>query len=114
MTPTDYWTECITQAAEDCNLSLTKEQLDCLVETVKLSHENYDQAFYSPPAIDFISEIEREFEERLKKEQAEHEEYVKNSEIAIKKALSVKIDDRVAIEKDGEVYHYCGRTTRIQ
>ncbi len=40
----DYWKECISVAANDCGLSLTEEQLECLVGAVESGHENYRMA----------------------------------------------------------------------
>lgn len=45
----DYWKECISIAADECDLSLTKEQLDYLASSVEGGHDNYGMAFYSPP-----------------------------------------------------------------
>ena len=56
----DYWKECIGEAADECGLSLTDEQLDCLAGSVQSGHENYGMAFYSPPAGEYLtSENER-------------------------------------------------------
>lgn len=44
----DYWKECISIAADECDLSLTKEQLDYLASSVEGGHDNYGMAFYSP------------------------------------------------------------------
>ncbi|MER9196401.1 hypothetical protein NKI13_24470 [Mesorhizobium australicum] len=40
----DYWDECISIAADECGLTLTKEQLDCLSGSVRSGHENYGMA----------------------------------------------------------------------
>lgn len=40
----DYWSECISIAADECGLSMTPEQLDCLAGSVKGGHENYSMA----------------------------------------------------------------------
>lgn len=109
-----YWTECISAAADDCGLKLTTEQLECLVETVKISHENYGMAFYEPPATDRIAEIERQYEAKLQKQQAEHDKYVRNAETAVKKALRTHSDAKIFIEDHGSVYLVDGRTTQIQ
>lgn len=39
-----YWDECISIAADECGLVLTKEQLDCLSGSVRGGHENYSMA----------------------------------------------------------------------
>lgn len=41
----NYWEECISQAADECGLVLTEEQLRFLTEAVKGSHESYGMAF---------------------------------------------------------------------
>lgn len=40
----DYWSECISIAADECGLSMTQEQLDCMADSVKGGHENYSMA----------------------------------------------------------------------
>ena len=40
----DYWSECLSIAAEECALHLTPDQLECLVDSVKGGHENYSMA----------------------------------------------------------------------
>lgn len=110
----DYWKECISVAAEECNLNLTPEQLECLTEGVESGHEHYGMAFYSPPSSDRLSEIEREYKTKLKELQKEHDKYVCNAECAIKQALGVHRDTIVTINNYGEVFQHCGRTTQIQ
>lgn len=52
MNDLEYWKECISIAADECDLSLTSEQLEYLADSASGSHENYGMAFYSPPASD--------------------------------------------------------------
>ena len=59
-TQNDYWKECISIAADECDLTLTPEQLAYLADAVEGGHEHYEQAFYSPPANDRLNDIERE------------------------------------------------------
>lgn len=66
MNPIDYWEECISQSADECGLALTKDQLEYLAEGVKGAHENYDMAFYTPPASDRLADIEREYKTKIK------------------------------------------------
>jgi hypothetical protein len=110
----DYWSECIAIAAEECDLTLTAEQLECLAGAAEGGHEHYGMAFYSPPASDRISDIEREWKAKLKAQQDEHERYVRNAETAMKQALRVHRDDPVTIGEHGEVLLHGGRTVRIQ
>jgi len=41
----NYWEECISIAADECDLLLTKEQLEYLADAVAGGHENYGMAF---------------------------------------------------------------------
>lgn len=34
----DYWKECIAIAAEECDLKLTEEQLQCLADSASAGH----------------------------------------------------------------------------
>ena len=53
----DYWEECIAAGADECDLTLTKEQLSALAESVTGGFENYGMAFYSPPPSDRASAV---------------------------------------------------------
>lgn len=110
----DYWKECISIAADECDLILTDEQLDYLASSAEGGHENYGMAFYSPPASDRIIAIEREWKARLKVKQDELDKYMQNAEIAVKQALHVSQDTQVTIGSYGEVLRHGGRTERIQ
>ncbi len=110
----DYWKECIAIAADECGATLTAEQIEEIAESVKGGHECYGMAFYSPPASDRYSQIEREWQARLDAKQAELDAYRNNAETAIKKALRQHSDAQVTIGKYGEVLRHGGRTEVIQ
>ena len=110
----DYWKDCISEAANECDLKLTPEQLDCLAAGAEGGHEHYGMAFYSPPWTDRMSAIELENKDKLESLQAKFDTYVRNSEEAVKQALHVYRDDRVSIGERGEVLRHGGRTERIQ
>ncbi len=114
MTNADYWVECIGQAADECGLTLTSEQRAYLTDACAIAHECYGQAFYSPPASDRLSEIAREYGDKLRTLQAEFDTYRRNAETAVKKALRQYEDVAVTIGDDGEVLRHGGRTERIQ
>ena len=111
---TDYWADCLSEAAEECGAALTQEQLACLAEAAEMGHEHYGMAFYSPPTSERINEIEREWQERLRRVQADHARYVLNAEAAVKRSLGRRSDDHVSIGEDGEVLLYGGRIICIQ
>jgi len=110
----DYWKECIAIAADECGATLTAEQIEEIAESVQGGHENYGMAFYSPPATDRYSQIEREWQARLDAKQAELDDYRNNAETAIKKALRQQSDALVTIGEYGEVLRHGGRTEVIQ
>lgn len=114
MTDMDYWAECIGDAADGCGLRLTEEQLKHLAKAVSDAHESYGMAFYSPPASDRVSQIERENELKLRQLEAEFASYRENAETAVKQALGQYRDARVSIGEYGEVLRHGGRTERIQ
>lgn len=101
-------------AAEECDLQLTVDQLDCIANAAKMGHEHYGMAFYSPPTRERIDSIESEWKARLKRLQDEFDAYRNHAESAVKKALHIHRDARIAIEQRGEVLVYGGRTERIQ
>ncbi len=110
----DYWKECISIAAEECDLTLTSEQLDSLAGSVSGGHECYGMAFYCPPPSDRLNDIEREWKRKYDALQAEFDAYRGNAETAVKKALHQDRDANVGIGRYGEVTRYGGRTERIQ
>lgn len=110
----DYWVECIANAAEECGLVLTPEQLECLASGAESGHEHYGMAFYSPPASDRIDDIEREWKKKVADLEARLATYRDNAEIAVKQALRLRRDDNVTIGAHGEVLRHDGRTERIQ
>jgi len=110
----DYWKECISIAAEECELTLTDEQLEYIAGAAEGGHECYGMAFYSPPASDRYNDIEREWKEKYNRLQAEFDKYRGNAETAVKKALRQYHDATVSIGAHGEVLRHDGRTTIIQ
>ncbi len=64
----DYWLECIDCAFDEAGIDATEEQKQHVADSVRVSHENYGMAFYSPPAGEhYRSEIDR-LNRELKKE----------------------------------------------
>lgn len=114
MTDLDYWKECISIAAEECDLSLTAEQLDALADGASGGHEHYGMAFYSPPPSERLNEIEGEWKRKLDALQAEFDAYRDDAETAVKRALRQHSDANVSIGSHGEVLRHDGRTTQIQ
>lgn len=114
MSNTDYWKECLSCAADECGLTVTDEQLMVIAEAVRIAHNNYTMAFYSPPSSDRISDIEREWRAKLEAVNKELERYRANAETAIRQALRQRSDAHVSIGECGEVFIHGGRTERIQ
>lgn len=114
MTDIDYWKECISIAADECDLEMTDKQLEYIADSVSSGHEHYGMAFYSPPPSERLNEIEGEWKRKLTALQAEFDAYRNNAETAVKQALRVHRDDQVTIGKYGEVLRHAGRTEQIQ
>ena len=110
----DYWKECMAIAADECDLTLTPEQLDCLASSAEYGHEHYGMAFHSPPPSERMANIEGEWKAKFNALQAEFDAYRENAETAVKQALRVRSDEQVGIGSHGEVLLFNGRITRIQ
>lgn len=113
-TPLEYWKECLSVAAEECDLALSEQQLTELAVSVQGGHENYGMAFYSPRDSDRTAAIEREWEAKYKALERQFSKYQDNAETAVKKALHQYSDASVSIGDYGEVLRHDGRTTVIQ
>jgi hypothetical protein len=109
----DYWKECISEAADECDLVLSSEQLRHLAESVEAGHDNYGMAFYSPPASDRIADIENEWKAKIEAKDRELECYRTNAETAVKRALHQHSDAQVSIGEYGEVFRHGGCTVQI-
>lgn len=114
MNSNDYWQECIAIAAEECDLTLSKEQLQYIADAVESGHDNYGMAFYSPPSSDRLESIKREEDYRFNQLEREFQIYKVNVEKAMKTAFKVHSDDKISIGEYGEVFVHNGRTERIQ
>lgn len=114
MSHSDYWTECLENAAYEAGFVLTKEQINVLSIAVEAGHDNYGQCFYRPPDSDRYHELERQHEKRIAVLEKEKENYISNAEKAIKQALGQRPDAQVSIGDHGEVTRYGGRIERIQ
>lgn len=67
----DYWTECIEISFEEAGIHATPEQINIVAGGVEGCHENYGQAFYSPPAGEHlrgeITKLNRELDDERRK-----------------------------------------------
>lgn len=100
-TQRDYWAECIAIAAEECDLKLTPEQLDCLASSAESGHEHYGMAFYSPPDSDRINDIERQHAAKLQELRDELEKYRGYAETVVKRAYRLPSDAHIYIDRYG-------------
>ena len=65
----NYWKECIECAFDEAGIIATVEQIEHVADTVRVSHDNYGMAFYSPPASEHLrSEID-DLKRKIKREQ---------------------------------------------
>lgn len=110
----NYWIECIACAADEGGIDLTHEQVLQLAEGAQGGHENYGQAFYSPPASDRINVIESEWQRKYYLLKKEFDKYTQNAETAVRQALGIHESYPVTIHEYGEVQRHGGRTDRVQ
>ncbi len=109
----NYWCECVADAAEDAGAALTKEQIKWIADAVQGAYENYSLAFYSPPPSDRIADIEREWQSKLDQQKREHEAAAANADRALRKSLGIYRDLPLSINESGEVFVHNGRTTQV-
>lgn len=109
----DYWVECVADAAEECGAVLTEPQLQAIAESVENGHETYGMAFYSPPASDRLSVIESEWKAKLATVEAERDRAERNAHAALKKSIGLRDDAHITVEDGGDVFQHGGRTERV-
>ena len=104
MKPIDYWKECIAQASEECELSISEKQLTILAEAVQGAYETYDMTFYTPSGADKIEVLKQSYEIKLKEAQDEYDLLEANAKTALKHAMKLRMDSHISLQYDGEVY----------
>ena len=97
----DYWGECVALGCEEAGIAITREQIKELAAFVESGHENYGQAFYSPPATDYFEHEKRKQADLLKEARDELERYRSNAEAAVRRALNLRSDTHVTITPNG-------------
>ncbi|MFT3806067.1 hypothetical protein [Arenimonas sp.] len=113
MDNSDYWSECVAIAAEECGATLTAEQIEHIAGSVEGAHENYGMAFYQPPASDRIGDIERDWRKKLDDLQREFDAYRNGSESAMRRALGERSSSNISIDSEGRVFRHDGRTEQL-
>jgi hypothetical protein len=101
-------------AADECGLTLTREQADYLADAASGSHENYGLAFYRPSASDRLADIDRGWKAKYDALRADFDHYRSNAEQAVRIALNQRHNANISIGEHGEVRLYDGRSDRIQ
>ena len=113
MTHDEVWIEAVSEALDMVSIQATDEQIKEIAATVQGAHENYGMAFYSPPASDRMSSIEREWKAKIESLQSEFDRYRNGAEKAVRTALRQRHDESVSIRSDGSVFRHGGRTEQI-
>lgn len=111
---TDYYAEYLSEAFEECGIQATAEQAAEVAKGLLIAIEHQGMAFNEPPASDRLNDIEREWKAKYQALQKEFDEYTRNAETAVRRALRQHSDANVSIGKHGEVHRHDGRTTQIQ
>ena len=101
----DYWEECISIAANDCGLTLTKDQLECLAGSVESGHENYGMAFGHDCIPNPMSSEVESLKKQIREMEKRHEKQLHGIKkgVALRRQVSVH---EVCIEDDGHVKYY--------
>lgn len=102
-TDMDYWKECIGQAADDCELKLSAEQLECLADVASNGHEHYGMAFYSPPSGDYAASVEREWQAKYAELEKRFRDFEDRAEKAIRHVGRISDDRIISIDRHGYV-----------
>ena len=71
----DYWREVVMNAADGCDLELTREQRESMADAMSAAHDRYGLAFYTPPSSDRMAEIEAEHKREVTRLRAEMDAY---------------------------------------
>ena len=103
MNSLSYWKECIQDAADECGLNISAEQISSIADSVRIAHENYDMAFYRPPSTDRISVLEEEKRIAVRQKEDELLRYQMLAEKCIKKSMGLRQDEIISIQDDGSV-----------
>lgn len=99
----DYWYECIAQAAEECDLTLMDDQLECLADAAKSAHEHYGQAFYSPPSCDYATSVEREWKAKYAELERRLRDQQDRTDIAVRRLCRLDETAIINIDQYGNV-----------
>ena len=71
MKPSDYWLECLSQAADEAGIVLDSNALGVLAKAAEDGHEHYSMAFYSPSSSEIyqprIDKLERDLKAEREK-----------------------------------------------
>lgn len=113
MTEREYWIQCLTEAAEECDATLTKEQIVFMANQARSAHEHYDLGFSIPSPNERINAVESEWQRKYEALQAEFDRHKNLAEHALKNAYRIHRDDSVSIEPNGAVTVYDGRERQI-
>jgi hypothetical protein len=100
-----YWKECIGQAAGECGLTMTDEQLMCLAQSAKDGHECYETGFHSPQ-YDRTPDVGQELKSKYKMLERKFEDYKISAEAEVRRALRLGGGTGISISSSGKIERY--------
>jgi len=114
----DYYEEAFMIAMEEAGCfhlvdQMTQQQRKDVGAGIAGSVKHEGQAFYTPPASDRYSQIEREWKAKYDSLKAEYDRYQETAGKTLGRVLRQHRDDHVFMTDDGEVFRSGGRTEQI-
>jgi hypothetical protein len=76
----DIWKDVISEAADECSLPITDEQLTALASAVQGTHDNWSLVHYTPPASDHYEHEKRKMKQHYESELADKDRWRKETE----------------------------------
>lgn len=99
----NLWEGCILDAAGECGVTLTDEQLTHIAEAVAGMHDNYYTAGYSPPSESGPSFRERELEAALESARRELNEYRSNVQAGLRNTFGMEHRTFAEFDRHGNI-----------
>lgn len=109
-----YWSEIISECAAERGIVITDEQLPGFAEDMFIASDTMDQAFPVPSSLDWLGEIEREHQRKLKAVERERDEIRRAADTVIRREIGAFPNTPISYNEYGEVFTHSGRTEQVR